>query len=824
MIAIRKIIHRITTTVATSGAGTLDMSIPVLREEEGELYISFYAIRKIDDGQPGLTFTHPVLYCICDIVDGGLRQAYLCQKKNFSSEPLDAVYHAKQPDGTWDESFYDTVYSLFDSTRQAYLETGNSEMFRGMYADYFDKAIQSVPDSLKVFCQELSRLPEPEEDDFAGELPFNNPNDDMPFNNDSDDSSANNDDDLPFNHLPQPTSEAPAAQPQTADEEPDIKPVAEKAKPAEEEVPAKEAEDEVPPIPPVYRISDIDWDPAANLSTLPEKNFRILERIAGQITFLDCDKPDQVRYEYPLFCFDSDRHQKSDKWLELVSRLDDLPKGHFRISPRKSIYTTCQRGKEHGCVFSRCPYAVAAYIRYLQDYHPKELERQRRLYRELRFECDKKYSEAPGFSMAIPKTIDQTKLSAGLKKADTGLYVTSVDDSGNVHIAWAEKKDTEGWQLYEYAIPQDTLSVERDDAGVLEDIDHNPIPEQIAYALLADWLDRSGKYKDILSAAQPQKDQGKEQKNQLGSDVSEKGRNTPMQTGTTNKKEPEKTPESMAGQPKPKETVHAPERQTPQAQGAKNDNLNNKKQDGSGNSQSSPGQEKKAQPSPDRKPQDQGNRLSPLEEMTGRNSRICRCLSSPDTREFFGTLIYSGKDLRQSRAIRDMAILLAPKGFRNVMPVPLARATNAGVGSTKAIYAITGIREGLQSESVHEAIITISRFREGCAVIIAGNAQEVEELFHAAPSLRLLYEPCLVREASAEEDALFMQFKEKLPQRLKDKAGNREKTRFLEWMAKYASMAPANPEDLPAYLAWNCMIENEIRFPEPPDARKGVRE
>lgn len=127
-----------------------------------------------------------------------------------------------------------------------------------------------------------------------------------------------------------------------------------------------------------YLYTDIEWATPEDISVLPDRYYNILLRIADKIEFLPCDTK-QLRYKYPLFCFKKDS-PVGDPWQMMQATLlnKEVQKGKYRANPGRSIFTSCKH-KEF-CIFTTCPYILAAYIRYMQLTDPAELNAQRAVY------------------------------------------------------------------------------------------------------------------------------------------------------------------------------------------------------------------------------------------------------------------------------------------------------------------------------------------------------------------------------------------------------------------------------------------------------------
>ena len=764
MLAIRKIIKIITTKISESIDSDVILSTPVLRADGGTLYLACFAtILKPKDTENNLA-DRPSMYYVADVTDGSIKNIFLCRQKEFSDVPYNKPLSTVPPEGAdLSDNAYDAAYRLLDNARQVYLENGITGQFRRLYAKYLDKITAMVPKDFVKLYLDLSLIPdemEPEAEQ-AEEQPVPNQ-----------ESVQEDDDEMPFADIPvrDMEKEPEADQKQVIEQQP---------APGPDPVPEPEAippQEQAEPEARLYQISEIKWEPAINLTTLPEKNFRIMEQIADSITFLECDKPDQIRYEYPLFCFQNDRNTQADKWIELLQRIHDgsLHRGHYRTAPRKSIYTTCQPGKERGCIFGRCPYIVAAYIKYLKRFNPDELKSQRGAYNKLRFECDRKYAEAPQYTMGLPAEIDQAKLAQGLRLSDTGLIAAgpfgAEGDAKTILVTWLEKDNADKFKAQQRLVLAEEFERQRKDAGHITDIEGNSLPEEISYALLADYLVRTGGYQELFRKNKPQQSV--------------------------------KAPENM-----PKTSAPAPS---------------------SGNSQTNkPASASQAKPA--EKTQPASAKPAPaqgsLDEYTEKDSYAYRSLTSENP-GFYGTL-YTDKAIRESRAIRQIARVSKSKGIAGVKMVPLMKAAAEDLSEKKNIYTVVGVREYLAAlakanaekdqdmiGTLKKALSALKKLIPGTFILLTGTRDDIKALYEQDPGLREIYSICVLdeEEDKIRVDGLYNKFLQALPPDLKAKAGDETRNKFSLWYKKNLSEYGIPDESIPDYLAWVCRTKNSLAF------------
>lgn len=252
-----------------------------------------------------------------------------------------------------------------------------------------------------------------------------------------------------------------------------------------------------------YDAKDTKWKfSVSDLSTVPQSIYSIAERIADNfIKFLPCDKPGFVRFEYPLLCTALDQKTSADPWMELTVRSANggLSKGHFRSTSKKSIYTTCGKGQNGQCIFGCCPYVIAAYIRYLTDYDPKELARQRRRYKENRLEIDEKQLHVKGYDIPMMQDVEKEKALAGLSLLDNG-RITVRRTHEYINLSWCEDLGPKGMQLQTRDIPFAEFSKP---VHEIRDLGGNEVKEEFLYAAKTYCLIASGKWKGYIQKGNP---------------------------------------------------------------------------------------------------------------------------------------------------------------------------------------------------------------------------------------------------------------------------------------------------------------------------------
>ena len=853
MIAVRKIKQFI--EEGAKGEMGVITSEPVLREENGTLYIAFFVLTVLENGNDKLADKRQLsCCCITDLEAGGIKEAVPFNTTNFPDSNLATIFKTEEL-GDISEEKRDELYALIDGSRQSFLEMGanenfrkeHAEIFQREYAEYFRRLMAAVPDALKPVYRYFSRIPDLKEERNMTELPGR--------------PEHAGEEDRPSASIPGSPENTPEERAEQRSEKEQIEPVREQAaRPAPEpergsnperaagaageaektaaaknepgtaEAPAapkkqeekkegKKAEKEIPAIDTDQSeayIREIDWTPQVNLSLLPERHFRAMNRIAEQVRFLNCEVPGKLKYEFPLYCFSRDGEGVKDPWIELayLLRNGNLQKGRFRTTPRDTIYSICPKGKENNCLFGKCPYMVAAYIRYLKATNPQELKRQRNDYRENRFTRDVRYLGEPGYEIRLPERMDPQKLARGLAIADSGLFSAMRDDGASVRVLWLEDLGPKGYQIMERILPCQELSSGRPSPESWRDRNGSGLPGNIAYAVLADYLDRKGLFESTM-----QNLKGRAQAEAAQAEAGEAA------AGTDKKKSDITAEAAPAGKKKEEKTEN-------RGSGTKEDRKANREAEPSARKPEQARQEA----APERQPEKEapkagdakeaeknksGSSASALAEYADPSSKAYRCVMSPDAKTFYGSIIHDG-DPRKSMAFRALTKALKEKGFTGAKLLPAAMLAEEDRKKAGTLFAVTGFDWLLRKEDKgeeekgkrDETIKALHTFLPESGTILLLSEEESRALFALDPSLQQIYGTCTLREQAPSTDALYERFLKCLPEELKKKVDANTKPGFERWYDKNWNRLPATEETLADYLAWRCTINGNIRFSE----------
>ena len=463
MIATRKLMEEIRKKTTNNSAGTTVLSQPLIREEDGNTYVVVIPL-VINKDDPDV-MERPMIYLLCAL-DGKLLTAKPIPKELYGDKyPTTRLYQYKPK--KLPESTYDELYLALDSARQSLLENPDTNLYRDAYDRYLSALCTTVPKDMQAFYRLLSSPP-------------------------------NNDKKMATQRTEEPSPE------------PEELPPAVKSMPKKETEPVQEEKNADPPkesVKPAFV-----WNPTANLSTMPEMTYRMHERLAEHIEFLESKEPGQLRIEYPLFCFEKDRNENGGQMQELLFRLNDghMAKGHMRIAPKPSIYAKCPNAKA-GCIFASCPYIIASYIKYLKQNDPGELKKQRLEYQKKKQSIDTRYLKSLPFKVTHPALADADNIKKGLVLLNSGLLEIQTDEElTGLTITWQRRTES-STELSMAHITKNELT----SSTIFHDDMHGgeEIPEDVYRAILAyDSITAKPKEKEELPKKDPDPARSEEQK------------------------------------------------------------------------------------------------------------------------------------------------------------------------------------------------------------------------------------------------------------------------------------------------------------------------
>ncbi len=258
-----------------------------------------------------------------------------------------------------------------------------------------------------------------------------------------------------------------------------------------------------------YLPRDIFWNPKEDLSRLPDKYFLIAKRIASKIKFLECEEK-MIRIEYPVCCYERHIPNGCDPWAAMQLRVlnTNLPKRHYRIQPKGTIYLKCS-ADNGDCVFFSCPYVIAAYIKYLEDTNKEELDRQRRIYHENKNRIDEEelplikldLSGIQASSFAVMKAreyIDKGLFSMNARNGQSDIVSATVvtDKWGNLVTIGEEEPEIQF--LTSYFIETKKIEEAVIAGSQLRLVDGKICPEDIALLIYVDLAVQNGTFDRLV--------------------------------------------------------------------------------------------------------------------------------------------------------------------------------------------------------------------------------------------------------------------------------------------------------------------------------------
>lgn len=674
MIAARKMLEKMREEVAKLPIkGNTTLSQPVIRVENGRVCIACIPIVIPDTLKDTDMMPRPQLYILYELDGTGFcnPKAMPFTEALFQGQFSNNRYYGYRPKPL-PESVYDELYLSLDSARQSLLENPDSTIYREAYDRYLAALCTTVPKDMQRLYRLLSNPPESK--DATLEAPKND------LNNEKQE-DVKQEMDIPKEDRPQII--------ETADQ-------------------GKE---------------NLVWTPQINLSTMPEMTYRMHERIAEQIEFLENKTPGQFRIAYPLYCFPKDRKMSGGAYQELLYSLKSgqMPKGHMRIAPKASIYAKCANAKD-GCMFSSCPYIIAAYIRYLKDNDPDELQRQRELYKKKEETVNSRYLKTLPFVIGHPAKSSASAMNAvseGIKLMQTGC-IEFGSDGDKLQVTW---RPNENFSPVTVSILREQLSDWHDDMNIV-DTEGNPVPQEVYGAILA--YDTASRSSARL----------------VGASVKET---------VAEEKAPVSSPET------PKET---------------------KKQASS---------------------QPQKKEVS-LEDYMPKNGPMYRCLTDERIKVIYGTYETPVPVSENDGFVKAVMEAMKAKG---VTELEILKGTSNSIPRAGKLCFV--------NLNGHTEFKT-AYFNAKSSVILCGKPTDIQAaiLYSAAEGI---YGHLSAKKPEREFRSLYDRVMKLLPDELKTKAQNTTPADLIRWM--YEDCMPRTEDNnIAEYIAWRCLIEDEIVFGE----------
>ena len=133
------------------------VSNPVLREENGRIYLAFFLYFYDKKDLDAMQMPRPSLWFLADIRTGEIVERRSCARQDFSSQPAGLRCDVRYPDRPQrPNGYFQSVYAKLDRIRREYLESGALD--RSAYGEYLEEMLTLVPPEYRVFYRELSTL------------------------------------------------------------------------------------------------------------------------------------------------------------------------------------------------------------------------------------------------------------------------------------------------------------------------------------------------------------------------------------------------------------------------------------------------------------------------------------------------------------------------------------------------------------------------------------------------------------------------------------------------------------------------------------------
>ena len=513
-----------------------------------------------------------------------------------------------------------------------------------------------------------------------------------------------------------------------------------------------------------FHPKDVHWQPEHNLSTVPDRTFHMLERVAEHIVLLETDKQGEVRFEYPMFCFAGDRQDSGDEWQELQTRLanGDFKKARFRTMAKNTIFTSCANSKKRGCLFGSCPYVAAAYIRFLKDYYPERLKEERE---RAKVKATTLVYPLEGIACGRPVDIADAELDAARAVYENGTLSVTKTEQDSILVEWQESLGPKGVQLMQRTIPVGALSDAVTETGWgIKDKEGVLLPQTIALALAALALPET---------ANKQPDATKEEREPAAEAITEV-----PDKATTDSKRDEVVAISVS---MPQEGEQIQQNEGKDTKPAAAEKLAATEQ------KAVQGQERS-----------DGGGGRPI--YIDKGSPAYTCLNNRDITEVYGHIICKGNE-PSPECLKAMHSLLQKKGYQKIIEVK-ADQFQPDRMMPKTAFLITGLRKNTDTRAFR-------RFVPDVAIILCASKVVFESLC-ADPVIRNIYAKCAMREERMDIDVIYRRMTEKLPREMQKTLSEQSKQALAAWIKGKA--LPDNEDGVAAFVAWQCVLENRLIF------------
>ena len=133
------------------------ISLPVLRKTNDgydlAAFVFLFSAEQLKKGE----INRPSYWVLADIATGAILNRYDCHKCDFSKETFDKKYSINETSEIpLNGEFYNKLYALLDSVRKTELE--DKQLNVEKYNEYLSLILKTIPQSYRVFYEELSRV------------------------------------------------------------------------------------------------------------------------------------------------------------------------------------------------------------------------------------------------------------------------------------------------------------------------------------------------------------------------------------------------------------------------------------------------------------------------------------------------------------------------------------------------------------------------------------------------------------------------------------------------------------------------------------------
>ena len=515
-----------------AGATPHVTSNPVIRYEDGQLYLAVYAFFYTKEFNEEKKIQRPKNYALLDFDTGEQIKSNNCKAHDFviSDTRYNKFYDASDATKASEEEM-EEAFSHLDKARE--LIKKSDDGFKIEYQKYMDVILKHTPKEYQCFYKDLSvienkkktqkttiHIPTPSEAvngrGRRAQRDASEPVDVKAKANEAfmkvfgqenkrkiNSEQNKSDEDMPDAIPDDIPEEIPSEIPMEIDQQRMMHLIYDNENTRSEDTNQKTTEGEYEKKD-IYTYQDLRWKPNQDLSQLPERYYQILKRISDKIEFLPCKEP-AIRFEFPEFCFKRDNNPGVDPWMMMQAKIlnRDLPKAHFKQKLNSRLYVpSC--GNDDKCMFKTCPYVIAAYIKYLTLTNPEELKIQRQKYESQKEEVDAEGN--PGYLIyrtEIKKKFNVREVKKAKEFINGGYFNMSRKlGTANIYVVTYTSDQDQNPMQNTKTITSFSITKEQIEQGISDgDVrrgDNIPIPKGVDVLIFTDYLMRTGQIVEMI--------------------------------------------------------------------------------------------------------------------------------------------------------------------------------------------------------------------------------------------------------------------------------------------------------------------------------------